>query len=90
MWGNREVLYSHVDDLEDVDTGDDKEDARTPGASTEDPPKTEDDGLLVLLDHPDHQAEGEGEGEEDQEDGGEDQQLGAQSWSSVITTSNLS
>ena len=86
LWGDREVLYSHVYDLEDVHTGDDKEDARTPGSATEDPPQAEDDGLLVLLDHPDHQAEGEGEGDQDEEGGGEDQQPGAQSWSSTPTS----
>ena len=37
--------------LVQVHTGDDEEDSWTPGSSTQDPPQSEDDRLLVLLDH---------------------------------------
>ena len=65
-------MNSHINHLEDVDTRDDEEDPRTPGSSTQDPPKTEDDCLLVLLDHLDDQAEGEGESDHNEDDGGQD------------------
>ena len=56
-----------------VNTRDDKEDPRPPSTTTQDSPQTEYDGLLILLDHLDHQTEGEGKGHRDQDNRGEDQ-----------------
>ena len=47
--GHGEVLDPHVDDLVDVDAGDDEEDPRPPRPPGQDPAKAEDDRLLVLL-----------------------------------------
>ena len=74
-----------------VNTGDYKEDPRTPSTSTQDSPQTEYDGLLIFLtitipirrmkvwnyeylDDLDDQAEGEGESDDHQDDGGDDQE----------------
>ena len=54
LWRDREVLDPHVDDLVDVDAGDDEEHAGPPGAPSQDPAQAEDDGLLVFLDHHHH------------------------------------
>ena len=47
--GHGEVLDPHVDDLVDVDAGDDEEDPRPPRSPGQDPAQAEDDCLLVLL-----------------------------------------
>ena len=65
--GNFKCLTSHVDLLVNIHTGDDKEDPRPPGSSCQQPAQSEDDGSLVLLDHLDHEHQGEREGDEDEE-----------------------
>ena len=58
----------HVDLLISVHTGDDEENPRAPGSSSQQPAQPEDDGPLVLLDHLHHEHQGEGEGDEDEEE----------------------
>ena len=72
-------LGSHVNLLILVNTRDDEEDPGTSGPAREEQTQPEDDGSLVLLDHLDDQAEGEGERGEDEEEGAEDQEVGTES-----------
>ena len=49
LWGNIIGRSSHVDFLEDIQTGDDEEDPGAPGTSPDEATQPEDDGSLVLL-----------------------------------------
>ena len=59
----------------DIHTRDYEEDPGAPGSSCQQPAQSEDDGSLVLLDHLDTHAEGDGHGDHDEEVGqqGQDQ-----------------
>ena len=70
-------LSPHVNLLVDVDTRDDKEDAGSPGSTGEKTTQPEDDRSLVLLDDLDGHEEGEGQGGHDDQDGGEGEEVGA-------------
>merc|ERR1719209_2128518 len=67
----------HVNLLKDVDARDDKEDARTSSSSCEKPTKTEDHRSFVFLNNLDDNIEGEGEGGEDEEQGANGEEEGA-------------
>ena len=69
-------LTPHVDLLVNIHTGNDKEDAWSPGSSCQQPTQPEDDGPLVLLDHLHHEEEGEGERCEDDEEGDDGHESG--------------
>ena len=92
MWRDVKGLRPHVNNLVDIDTGDDEEDAGSScsarqketqpaqgGGGSYQESGPEHDGSLVLLDHLDHKEEGEGEGDDNEEDGEDDQELGTDS-----------
>ena len=72
-----ESFCPHVDLLVDVNAGDDKEDPGAPSSSRQESAQPEDDGSLVLLDHLDGGGQGAGQGEQDQQDGEQSYQEGA-------------
>ena len=70
--------------LSPVHTRHDEEDSRPPGSSSHQPAQPEDDRPLELLDYLDNQEEGEGEGHQDQEEGDDGEESGAEHWSSSL------
>ena len=68
LWRNLVSVGPEINLFIDINTGDDKEDPRTPSSSRQQPTQPEDDGPLVLLDHLHHEEEGEGEGDQDEEE----------------------
>ena len=79
--GDVVCLGPHVYLLVLVDTRNHEEDPGTSGSSREEQAQSEYDSSLVLLDHLDHQAEGEGEGGDDEEEGAEDEEVGTETLS---------
>ena len=57
----------HVNLLVNIHTGNDEEDSRPPGSPCQQSAQSEDDCPLVLLDHLDHEEEGEREEDEYEE-----------------------
>ena len=70
--GDVVCLGPHVYLLVLVDTGNHEEDSGTSGSSREEQAQSEYDSSLVFLDHLDDQAEGEGESDHNEDDGGQD------------------
>ena len=69
LWRNFKSLSPHIHFLVNVDTGDDEEDPRPPGSSSQQPAQPEDDGPLVLLDHLHHEDQTERKRRHDQHQG---------------------
>ena len=72
-----ESFCSHVNLLVDINAGDDEEDPGPSGSARQEAAQPEDDGSLVLLDHLDGGGQGAGQGEQDQQDGEQSYQEGA-------------
>ena len=76
-------MNSHVNDLIDVNTGNDEEDSWPPGSSCQDPSQAEYDSLLILLDNLDDKTQGEGQRDKDKDDRANDEKLSTYTWSLV-------
>ena len=75
LWWDVIGLGPQVNLLIDVNAGDDEEHPGTSGFPSQHSAQSEDDRSLVLLDHLHHPAEGQGEGDADQEERDEGQHV---------------
>ena len=75
LWWDVIGLGPQINLFIDVNTRDDEEHPGTSGFPSQHSAQAEDDRSLVLLDHLDHPAEREGEGDADEEEGDEGQHV---------------